>query len=341
MKDTLQASNQRLITYAVLSIVGNLLVLIMAVKRSSHMKPPELLSVNLAVTDLGAAVFMYPLAVASAWSHRWLGGDRTCIYYGLVGFLFGVASIMTLTVMAVVRFIVSLSFQSPKEKISRRTVKLLCLWTWFCALLWACFPLLGWGKYGPEPSGVSCTLAWGEMKEDGFYFVISLLTFNFLGPSVIISCCYFGLVVKLYITYKSLDNNQQIPNIIKMHRRLLTIAVLISLGFIVAWAPYALVSLWSVFRGSEFIPPEVSLLPCLFAKSSTVYNPLVYYVFSNTFKREVKQLCGRANACHASNPGNNISANAIYLVCDARRLDKTENIGEIEVKKVQEDKSSL
>lgn len=100
---------------AVLSVIGNLLVLIMAFKRSSRMKPPELLSVNLALTDLGAAVFMYPLAVASAWSHHWLGGDVSCIYYGLAGFFFGSASVMNLTVLAVVRFIVSLNLHSPSK----------------------------------------------------------------------------------------------------------------------------------------------------------------------------------------------------------------------------------
>lgn len=82
------------------------------------MKPPELLCINLAVTDLGAAVTMYPMAVASAWSHRWLGGDVTCVYYGLAGFFFGVASIMNLTILAIVRFIVSLNLQSPSKKSS-------------------------------------------------------------------------------------------------------------------------------------------------------------------------------------------------------------------------------
>ena len=79
------------------------------------MKPPELLSVNLAVTDLGAAISMYPLAAVSAWNHRWLGGDATCVYYGLMGFFFGTASIMNLTVIAVVRFIVSVNQLSPSE----------------------------------------------------------------------------------------------------------------------------------------------------------------------------------------------------------------------------------
>nr|XP_029534598.1 opsin-5-like [Oncorhynchus nerka] len=324
----------------ILSIVGNLLVLIMAFKHSSHMKPPELLSVNLAVTDLGAAVAMYPLAVASAWNHHWLGGDTTCIYYGLVGFFFGTASIMTMTVMAVVRFVVSLSLQSPKEKISRRNVKLLCLWTWLYALLWACFPLMGWGRYGPEPFGLSCTLAWGEMKEQGFSFVISVFSFNLLGPSFIILCCYFGIALKLYITYKSLDNSKNIPNIIKMHRRLLIIAVLISLGFILSWAPYGLVSLVSVVRGSEFIRPEVTMLPCLFAKSSTLYNPLIYYIFSKTFKQEVKQLCGRSNACHASRARNNITDNAIYLVCDGSRTENEEKVVATVAGRTTEDKLS-
>ncbi len=95
--------------------MGNLMVLLMAYKRSNHMKPPEYLSVNLAVTDLGAAVTIYPLAVASAWNHHWIGGNVTCVYYGLMGFFFGAASMMTLTIMAIIRFIVSLTLQSPSE----------------------------------------------------------------------------------------------------------------------------------------------------------------------------------------------------------------------------------
>lgn len=95
---------------------------------------------------------------------------------------------------------------------------------------------------------------------------------------------------------------------------LLQIAVLISLGFIGCWTPYGLVSLWSIFRDSGTIPPEVSLLPCMFAKSSTVYNPLIYYMFSQSFKKEVKQLkvmCVGYNACRVS---NSINDNSIYMV---------------------------
>ncbi|XP_066533937.1 opsin 8, group member b [Hoplias malabaricus] len=311
-----------LLLIAILSIMGNLLVLVMAYKRSSHMKPPELLSVNLAVTDLGAAISMYPLAVASSWNHAWLGGNITCIYYGLMGFFFGTASVATLTVMAIVRFCVSLSLQSPKEKISKKKVHVLLAGTWLYALLWAVFPLLGWGRYGPEPFGLSCTLAWAEMKEHSPSFVIIMFSMNLVIPALIIFSCYFGIFLRLYVSYKTIDNGNVIPNTVKMQRRLMVIAILISFGFLGCWTPYGIVSLWSIYFSSASIPPHISMLPCLFAKTSTVYNPLIYYTFSKTFKREVKQLlhfCRRSETFNGSQP-NNGTENTIYLVCKKNML---------------------
>lgn len=95
---------------------------------------------------------------------------------------------------------------------------------------------------------------------------------------------------------------------------LFQIAVLISIGFIGCWTPYGLVSLWSIFRDSSAIPPEVSLLPCMFAKSSTVYNPVIYYFFSQSFKREVNQLSWLCLCCKPCKVSNTINDNNIYMV---------------------------
>uniref|UniRef100_A0AAY4BI15 G-protein coupled receptors family 1 profile domain-containing protein n=1 Tax=Denticeps clupeoides TaxID=299321 RepID=A0AAY4BI15_9TELE len=319
-----------LLVIAVLSIVGNLLILVMASKRSNHMKPPELLSVNLAVTDLGAAVTMYPLAVASSWNHHWIGGHSTCYYYGFMGFFLGVTSIATLMVMAIIRFSVSVNIQAPKEKVSKRCVKMLVAGTWLYALLWAVLPFVGWGEYGPEPFGLSCTLAWGNLKtmKTGFSMIICMLIMNLVIPAVIIIFCYSAMAVKLYLTYKSIEDCQHIPSVVRLQRRLMIIAVLISLGFIGCWTPYAIVSLWSTFHDSASIPPVVSMLPCLFAKSSTVYNPLIYYAFSKPFKHEVKQLgrvCGWPGTCDA-NMANQTNANGIYLVSTRSNLQNPAHV---------------
>lgn len=90
----------------------------------------------------------------------------------------------------------------------------------------------------------------------------------------------------------------------------LQIAVLITVGFIGCWSPYGMVSLWSILQENSTISPEVSLLPCMFAKSSTVYNPLIYYIFSHNFKAELKQLWRR---CHGTGVPDGIQVSSIYM----------------------------
>lgn len=59
------------------------------------------------MTDIGMALSMYPLSIASAFNHTWIGGDLSCLYYGLMGMIFSVASIMTLAAMGLVRYLVT------------------------------------------------------------------------------------------------------------------------------------------------------------------------------------------------------------------------------------------
>ncbi|MGH0115230.1 UNVERIFIED_CONTAM: hypothetical protein FKN15_070750 [Acipenser sinensis] len=108
------------------------------------------------------------------------------------------------------------------------------------------------------------------------------------------------------------------------HRgRWCTIAVLVSVGFIGCWAPYAAVSFWSMFRSSDSIPPLVSLLPCLFAKSATAYNPFIYYIFSKSFRKEIKLL-----TCFCGKPDDllntvNMAENPVNVTCDDKRKQET------------------
>ncbi|XP_053316005.1 opsin-5-like [Spea bombifrons] len=286
-----------LLIIAILTIGGNLAVLITAVKCSSHLKPPDLLSINLAVTDLGMAISMYPLAIASAWNHAWLGGDTSCLYYALMGFLFGVSSMMTLTAMAVIRYLVTSSPICNRNRIKKNAMYIVITCIWLYSLLWAVLPLLGWGHYGPEPFGISCTIAWNEFQNtsNGFSFIVSMFALCTVTPAITIITCYAKIAWKLHKAYQEIKNYDKIPNAAKLEKKITLMAVLVSFGFLFSWTPYAAVSFWSMFYTSEYIPPVVTLLPCLFAKSSTAFNPIIYYMFSKTFRQKVKQLkccCG-------------------------------------------------
>lgn len=73
-------------------------------------------------------------------------------------------------------------------------------------------------------------------------------------------------------------------------------AMMVSSGFLIAWTPYVAVSFWSMFNSQKQgqMAPSITLLPCLFAKSSTVYNPFIYFIFQRNsgprffhFRRQV------------------------------------------------------
>ncbi|XP_039981948.1 opsin 8, group member a [Xiphias gladius] len=281
-----------LVIIAILSILGNAAVLVSTARRLTLLKAPELLTVNLAVTDIGMALSMYPLSIASAFNHAWIGGDTSCIYYGLMGMIFSVTSIMTLAVMGMVRYLVTGSPPKTGMTFQRRTVSIVISGIWLYAGLWALFPLLGWGSYGPEPFGLACSIDWtgyGEsLNHSTFIMTLSVLC-TFL-PCLVIIFTYVGIAWKLHKAYQSIQSNDlQYGNI---EKKITLMAVMISLGFLLAWTPYVAVSFWSMFHSQEqgHMTPLITLLPCLFAKSSTVYNPFIYFIFRRTSRQELVRL---------------------------------------------------
>ncbi|XP_043076485.1 opsin 8, group member a [Puntigrus tetrazona] len=283
-----------LLAVAVLSILGNAAVLVTAAWRHSVLKAPELLTVNLAVTDIGMALSMYPLSIASAFNHAWIGGDPSCLYYGLMGMIFSVASIMTLAVMGLVRYLVTGNPPKSGSKFQRKTISVLIGVIWLYSLLWAVFPLLGWGGYGPEPYGLACSVDWAGYQHslNGSSFIMALAILCTLIPCAVILFSYTGIAWKLHKAYQSIQSSDNLPNSGAVERKVALMGILISAGFIVSWAPYVFISLWTMFHsdGKDSVAPIISLLPCLFAKCSTVYNPFVYYVFRKSFRRELRQI---------------------------------------------------
>lgn len=68
------------------------------------------------------------------------------------------------------------------------------------------------------------------------------------------------------------------------------VAMLICAGFLIAWIPYAVVSVVSAFGSPDSVPIPVSVIPTLLAKSSAMYNPIIYQVV------DLKHSCARS-AC--------------------------------------------
>lgn len=107
----------------------------------------------------------------------------------------------------------------------------------------------------------------------------------------------------------------------------------ISLGFVIAWAPYAVVSFLFIFhKENHYMAPEGFVFPALFAKSSHVYNPFIYFYFNKTFQREVRclllsvwpKLGGNRVGVHI-NAGHQVPPHPIHIQLQERGCVRKKN----------------
>jgi hypothetical protein len=74
--------------------------------------------------------------------------------------------------------------------------------------------------------------------------------------------------------------------------RNITIAVIILIiAFFVSWTPYAIVSLYAGFF-EENIPPLLTTLPAMFAKTSLLWTSMFYLFTNKQFKSKIGKLFG-------------------------------------------------
>ncbi|KAK2822467.1 hypothetical protein Q5P01_022532 [Channa striata] len=67
-------------------------------------------------------------------------------------------------------------------------------------------------------------------------------------------------------------------------------------SFFAAWSPYAVVSMWAAFGHIDNIPPLAFAVPAMFAKSSTIYNPIIYLILRPNIRRMMRR--DLATFCH-------------------------------------------
>ncbi|AWP20191.1 putative opsin-5-like [Scophthalmus maximus] len=276
-----------------LSVLGNGLVLVVCYRRRKTMVASELLCVNLAVIDFLCCICFYPLSILSSFRHGWLGEHATCVYYGLGCFVFGLCGMFTITAISVTRYLKTCSGAAYALRLEGATIRAACCAIWLVATAWSCLPLFGWGAYAPEPYGLSCTVAWRgyhTSAKDAFYVICSFACFT-LVPVLLIAVSQWRILCKVSRFSNSLSARGIRSNLRHTEKRLSVMFFCISLGFVIAWAPYAVVSFLLIFDEDPwYMAPEGFVFPALFAKSSHVYNPFIYFYFNKSFQRELRCL---------------------------------------------------
>ncbi|KAI9999742.1 hypothetical protein NQD34_011585 [Periophthalmus magnuspinnatus] len=208
------------------SVCGNGAVLAVYYRKRRKIKPAELLTVNLALCDLGFSVLGAPFFIVSSWSHAWMFGETGCLLYGIQGSVFGIGSLITTCLISLDRCLkicwlrygnyVDLHFLClfvcffvflcvfVGQWINNLHASLCVLLIWLYTVFWASLPAFGFGRYRPEPYGTSCTVDWWSIRtpRSDRVYVYLFLCFGFGLPTITIIASYLGILIKVWTTAK-------------------------------------------------------------------------------------------------------------------------------------------
>ncbi|CAL8126664.1 unnamed protein product [Orchesella dallaii] len=212
----------------------------------------------------------------SSFNETWSFGILGCELYAASVGLCGMASLLTLSVIAAERF--SVIMGAPVRWLSSKKA---CVLIWILSLGLVIPPFVGWSKYVIEGVGTSCSWDYTSRDFRNRVYYIFLLTFGFFIPVSIIIISYLGIlqvVCKQSSRMNSFSRNGGLRKKSPTRSDLKTAQVILSIivCFLVSWTPYAIISMIGQFGDASLLSPLSTALPAVFAKSSVIYNPFVY-----------------------------------------------------------------
>ncbi|XP_052593674.1 opsin-3 isoform X1 [Peromyscus californicus insignis] len=289
---------------ALLGVGGNLLVLLLYSKFPRLRTPTHLFLVNLSLGDLLVSLFGVTFTFASCLRNGWVWDAVGCAWDGFSGSLFGFVSITTLTVLAYERYI---------RVVHSRVINFSWAWRaityiWLYSLAWAGAPLLGWNRYILDVHGLGCTVDWKSKDANDSSFVLFLFLGCLVVPMGIIAHCY-GHILYSVRMLRCVEDLQtiQVIKILKYEKKVAKMCFSMVFVFLTCWMPYIVTRFLVVNGYGHLVTPTVSIVSYLFAKSSTVYNPVIYIFMIRKFRRSLLQLlCCRLLRCQR--PAKNLPA---------------------------------
>ncbi|XP_053113506.1 alpha-1D adrenergic receptor [Hemicordylus capensis] len=180
------------------AIVGNILV-ILSVACNRHLQTvTNYFIINLAIADLLLSTTVLPFSATLEVLDIWVFGRIFCDIWAAVDVLCCTASIMSLCIISVDRYIgVKYSLKYPTIMTEKKAVIILVV-VWLTSMVISIGPLLGW-KEPPPDNDQQCSIT----EEPGYAIFSSF--FSFYLPLLVILVMYFNIYVVARRTTKNLE----------------------------------------------------------------------------------------------------------------------------------------
>lgn len=204
--------------FILVAIVGNLLVILSVVCNKHLQTVTNFFIVNLAMADLLLSIIVLPFSASLEVLGCWVFGRVFCNIWAAVDVLCCTASILSLCIISVDRYIgVKHCLKYPCIMTERKAVVILVL-VWLSSTVISVGPLLGWKEPQPLDDSI-CRIT----EEPGYALFSSL--FSFYLPLMVILIMYFRVYVVARRTSSSLEagmkreRNKSMEVVLRIHCR--------------------------------------------------------------------------------------------------------------------------
>eukprot|EP00076_Gallus_gallus_P036441 XP_025001979.1 red-sensitive opsin isoform X1 [Gallus gallus] len=260
------------------SVFTNGLVLVATWKFKKLRHPLNWILVNLAVADLGETVIASTISVINQISGYFILGHPMCVVEGYTVSACGITALWSLAIISWERwFVVCKPFGNIKFDGKLAVAGILFSWLWSCA--WTAPPIFGWSRYWPHGLKTSCGPdVFSGSSDPGVqsYMVVLMVTCCFF-PLAIIILCYLQvwLAIRAVAAQQKESESTQ-----KAEKEVSRMVVVMIVAYCFCWGPYTFFACFAAANPGYAFHPLAAALPAYFAKSATIYNPIIY-VFMN------------------------------------------------------------
>ncbi|XP_010864048.3 parapinopsin isoform X1 [Esox lucius] len=276
------------------AIVLNATVIVVSLMNKQLRQPLNYALVNMAIADLGTAMTGGILSVVNNAMGYFSLGRTGCVMEGFSVSFFGITSLCTVALIAVERmFVVSKPLGPISFQRKHAAWGVALSWAW--SLIWNTPPLFGWGRYELEGVRTSCAPDWHNRDPVNVSYILCYFLLCFAVPLLIIVASYLKLMYTLRQVSKMGMGCLAGGAAAQSEAKVARMVVLMVLTFLISWLPYATLALVVVADPDAHISPLLGTVPVYLAKSSTLYNPVIYLYMNKQFRQYAVPflLCGR------------------------------------------------
>ncbi|XP_042209562.1 parapinopsin-like [Homarus americanus] len=301
---------------------NNLVVIIVMAKNKQLRSPLNMFLLNLAISDFGISIVGNPMSLVAALNRGWDFGQRVCVGYGFLMSFFGISSISTLTVLSFERYLMISRPWKSSELTHRGSYFIIgAIWAyaffttapplagwggfdiegpgirssselthrgsyfiigaiWAYAFFTTAPPLAGWGGFDIEGPGISCSVDWETGTQENVSYIVFLLCFGLGVPMSIMAFSYTNII----LTLNQHGQTGLQAGVARAEKRVAVMILIMGTTFLMAWTPYSILAMLMAFGNPDLVTPGAAVVPAIFAKSSCMYNPIIYVGLNTQFR---------------------------------------------------------